>query len=93
MTVDPVDDCTFWFTIEYLKASGSFNDRSGLALEVEVDRVIRCQLPPCGTTHIGMGPDGTRSGGETTIVDHAATSHGSCEGRPAASAPGGKGVA
>ncbi len=25
MTVDPVDDCTFWFTSEYLKTSGSFN--------------------------------------------------------------------
>ena len=25
MTVDPVDDCTFWYTSEYLKASGSFN--------------------------------------------------------------------
>ncbi len=25
MTVDPVDDCTFWFTTEYLKTSGSFN--------------------------------------------------------------------
>ena len=25
MTVDPVDDCTFWFTSEYLKANGSFN--------------------------------------------------------------------
>ena len=25
MTVDPVDDCTFWFTSEYLKSSGSFN--------------------------------------------------------------------
>jgi len=25
MTVDPVDDCTFWFTSEYLKASGTFN--------------------------------------------------------------------
>ena len=25
MSVDPVDDCTFWFTSEYLKASGSFN--------------------------------------------------------------------
>jgi hypothetical protein len=25
MTVDPVDDCTFWYTQEYLKASGSFN--------------------------------------------------------------------
>jgi len=25
MTVDPADDCTFWYTSEYLKASGTFN--------------------------------------------------------------------
>ena len=25
MTVDPVDDCTFWYTNEYLKISGTFN--------------------------------------------------------------------
>ncbi|MBC7677669.1 MAG: hypothetical protein H7233_01565 [Pseudorhodobacter sp.] len=25
MSVDPVDDCTFWFTSEYLKSSGTFN--------------------------------------------------------------------
>lgn len=25
MTVDPVDDCTFWYTNEYLKSSGTFN--------------------------------------------------------------------
>jgi hypothetical protein len=25
MTVDPADDCTFWYTNEYLKASGTFN--------------------------------------------------------------------
>jgi hypothetical protein len=25
MTVDPVDDCTFWYTNEYLKTSGDFN--------------------------------------------------------------------
>jgi hypothetical protein len=25
MTVDPVDDCTFWFTSEYMKTNGSFN--------------------------------------------------------------------
>ena len=23
--LDPVDDCTFWYTNEYLKASGTFN--------------------------------------------------------------------
>ena len=25
MTLDPVDDCTFWFTTEYLTANGAFN--------------------------------------------------------------------
>jgi len=25
MTVDPVDDCTFWYTNEYLKTNGAFN--------------------------------------------------------------------
>jgi hypothetical protein len=25
MTVDPVDDCTFWYTNEYLKSNGTFN--------------------------------------------------------------------
>ena len=25
MTVDPVDDCTFWYTTEYLKSNGAFN--------------------------------------------------------------------
>jgi hypothetical protein len=25
ITIDPVDDCTFWYTNEYLKTTGSFN--------------------------------------------------------------------
>jgi hypothetical protein len=25
MTIDPVDDCTFWYSTEYLKGSGTFN--------------------------------------------------------------------
>lgn len=25
MSNDPVDDCTFWYTNEYLKADGTFN--------------------------------------------------------------------
>jgi hypothetical protein len=25
ISVDPVDDCTFWYTNEYLKSSGTFN--------------------------------------------------------------------
>jgi hypothetical protein len=25
MSVDPVDDCTFWYVGQYLKANGTFN--------------------------------------------------------------------
>lgn len=31
MTVDPVDDCTFWYTTEYQKATGSFNCATWIA--------------------------------------------------------------
>ncbi|PYX26907.1 MAG: hypothetical protein DMG80_20300 [Acidobacteria bacterium] len=31
MTVDPVDDCTFWFTTEYMKTTGSFNWNTRIA--------------------------------------------------------------
>jgi hypothetical protein len=31
MTIDPVDDCTFWYTTEYLKSSGTFNWSTRLA--------------------------------------------------------------
>lgn len=31
MSVDPVDDCTFWYTQEYLTASGSFNWHTRIA--------------------------------------------------------------
>jgi hypothetical protein len=39
MTVDPSDDCTFWFTTEYLKASGSFNWST---------RIASYKFPSCG---------------------------------------------
>ena len=31
MTVDPVDDCTFWYTQEYIQSTGSFNWNSRIA--------------------------------------------------------------
>ncbi|KZC35673.1 MULTISPECIES: hypothetical protein [Rhodanobacter] len=31
MTVDPVDDCTFWYTTEYLQNTGSFNWNTRIA--------------------------------------------------------------
>jgi hypothetical protein len=41
MTVDPSDDCTFWFTTEYLKANGTFNWST---------RVGSFKFPSCGAT-------------------------------------------
>jgi hypothetical protein len=41
MTVDPVDDCTFWYTDEYLKASGTFNWNT---------RIANFKFPGCGNT-------------------------------------------
>jgi hypothetical protein len=38
VTVDPVDDCTFWYTTEYLKANGTFNWST---------RVASFRLPTC----------------------------------------------
>lgn len=40
MTVDPVDDCTFWFTSEYLKTTGSFNWST---------RIASFKFPSCTT--------------------------------------------
>jgi hypothetical protein len=39
MTIDPQDDCTFWFTTEYLKASGPFQNWS--------TEIIAFQFPGC----------------------------------------------
>jgi uncharacterized repeat protein (TIGR01451 family) len=39
MTVDPVDDCTFWYTNEYLAGDGSFNWRT---------RIGNFKFPGCG---------------------------------------------
>jgi hypothetical protein len=39
LTVDPVDDCTFWFTTEYLETNGTFNWNTRIASFV---------FPSCG---------------------------------------------
>ena len=47
--VDPVDDCTFWYTNEYIKATGSFNWST---------RIASFKLPGCGvavTPDFGIG--------------------------------------
>ncbi len=39
MQIDPSDDCTFWYTTEYIKASGSFNWST---------RIANFKFPNCG---------------------------------------------
>src|SRR5258706_14856863 len=39
MTVDPVDDCTFWYTQEYMKTTGAFNWNT---------RISTFKFPTCG---------------------------------------------
>ena len=39
MTIDPVDDCTFWYTQEYIPSNGSFNWRT---------RIGSFKFPGCG---------------------------------------------
>lgn len=39
MTIDPGDDCTFWYTQEYLKANGTFNWST---------RIASFKFSPCG---------------------------------------------
>ena len=41
MTIDPVDDCTFWYTQEYYQTTGSFNWRT---------RIGNFKFPGCGGT-------------------------------------------
>jgi hypothetical protein len=41
IAVDPVDDCTFWYTTEYLKASGTFNWST---------RIANFKFANCGNT-------------------------------------------
>jgi hypothetical protein len=68
MQVDPVDDCTFWFTEEYMATTGSFNWNT---------RIANFKFPGCGTTAtpdftIGAAPSSVTvnqgSSGTSTIT-------------------------
>jgi hypothetical protein len=67
MTVDPVDDCTFWYTQEYIKTTGSFNWNT---------RIANFKFPSCGGTAtpdftIGASPSSltiTQGGNGTSTI-------------------------
>jgi hypothetical protein len=65
MSVDPADDCTFWYTTEYLKASGSFNWSTW---------IYSFKLPGCGAPPV---PDFSLSASPAsqTVVQGNGTSY------------------
>lgn len=54
MTVDPIDDCTFWYTTEYLNQSGTFNWSTW---------ITSFQFPGCST-----GTTATAPGAPTNVT-------------------------
>jgi len=56
MTVDPVDDCTFWYTQEYIQSTGSFNWNT---------RISTFIFPNCGD---GSGPSPTAILSATKLI-------------------------
>ncbi|HEX9076854.1 MAG TPA: hypothetical protein VF932_13805 [Anaerolineae bacterium] len=62
MSVDPVDDCTFFYTTEYLKSSGTFNWST---------RIASFKFPSCGSAPV---PTPTNTSTPTATVPPAATS-------------------
>ena len=64
MAIDPVDDCTFWYTTEYLTASGTFNWHT----RVGTFKFANCSnLPPPTVT--GIAPaNGTSAGGTPVTI-------------------------
>ncbi len=65
MTVDPVDDCTFWYTSEYLKTNGTWNWSTW---------ITSFRFPGCGGT---VTPDFTMSAtpASQTVTAGAGTSY------------------
>ena len=57
MTVDPVDDCTFWYTQEYIMTNGACNWNT---------RIANFKFPGCATGgYIGFYPDNLGFGDQT----------------------------
>jgi len=77
MNIDPVDDCTFWFTTEYLKSSGTFNWST---------RVSSFKLPGCDSPlpdDFSLTPTtstlSTTSGGSAQTTINSAITYGSAQ--------------
>jgi hypothetical protein len=59
MTVDPVDDCTFWYTQQYMRSSGTFNWNT---------RIANFSFPGCTTSGGGGGGSGDTTAPTTSVT-------------------------
>ena len=77
MAVDPSDDCTFYYTNQYLAAAGSFNWHTRIGHFV----LPNCTAPPANDFSISVSPtSGTvTAGGSTTATVSTATTSGSAQ--------------
>ncbi len=64
MSVDPADDCTFWYVNEYLPANGSFNWHT---------RIGSFKFPSCGAGSAPVVTTGSSSGVGTTTATVSGT--------------------
>ena len=70
MRIDPTDDCTFWFTSEYLTATGSFNWSPSAAHQN--DEVLMVIHSPLLAAHFTREMDRLWRGAELGINDRLA---------------------
>jgi hypothetical protein len=59
LTVDPADDCTFWYTNEYIPANGSFNWKTLIG---------SFRFPTCGSSPTPTPPPGPNAPSNLTAV-------------------------
>src|SRR5438105_1850672 len=64
MAIDPVDDCTFWYTTEYLTASGTFNWHT----RVGTFKFANCSSLPPPTVAAITPVNGPSSGGTQVTI-------------------------
>ncbi|HEY6348648.1 MAG TPA: hypothetical protein VI636_04480 [Candidatus Angelobacter sp.] len=71
MQVDPIDDCTFWYTTQYLQANGSFNWNT----RIVNFKFPRCTLPDLAiaSTHSGNFFPGQMGATYTISVSNVGT--------------------
>jgi hypothetical protein len=80
MAIDPVDDCTFWYTNQYLKSDGSFNWSTRIAtfkfdgciadFSISSSQPSQTVLPGAGTTYtLAVTPSGGFNNTVSLTVD------------------------